>query len=128
MKNWLRSEDEWAVGIGLLIFVLALLSAAGIDVLGWAVATKEWRELDGALGPVSGNYVGLSGPACLLLTFLFLLSILSLGAWALKLRVRAFALSFTGIFAISFACWLLGHFAYIAATPDKRAGLGVGWS
>ena len=39
-----------------------------------------------------------------------------------------FAKSFTFIFAISYLCWVAGHNAYIAATPDKRDALKVSWS
>jgi uncharacterized membrane protein YadS len=35
---------------------------------------------------------------------------------------------FAALFVISCVCYTLGHNAYIAATPDKRAGLGLDWS
>src|SRR5207247_7281346 len=28
----------------------------------------------------------------------------------------------------SWLCWLAGNNAYVAATPDKRGGFGIGWS
>jgi uncharacterized membrane protein YadS len=36
--------------------------------------------------------------------------------------------SFTAIFWISVGCWLLGHYAYIALTPEKRGAMGISWS
>ena len=35
---------------------------------------------------------------------------------------------FTAIFWISYACWIGGSYAYIAATPDKLASFGIPWS
>jgi uncharacterized membrane protein YadS len=41
-------------------------------------------------------------------------------------NVIRFAIGFTIVFWISFACWLLGHNAYIAATDARK--VGIGWS
>ena len=41
MKSWLRTEDAWAVWIGLTIFALSLALLAGVDLLGWGVKTAE---------------------------------------------------------------------------------------
>ena len=35
---------------------------------------------------------------------------------------------FTAIFWLSAACLVLGHYAYIAQTPDKRPAMGISWS
>jgi uncharacterized membrane protein YadS len=64
----------------------------------------------------------------LLLTYLFLLAILLLGARALNLHLSRFALAFTVVFWASFLCWLVGHNAFIAATPDKREAFGISQS
>ena len=50
------------------------------------------------------------------------------GAKALGANVKRFAQGFTVIFALSYACWFIGSWAYIAATPDKRAALHLPWS
>ena len=39
------SEDLIAVGLGLGVFVLALLSLLGADALGWLVTTSVWTLL-----------------------------------------------------------------------------------
>jgi hypothetical protein len=44
------------------------------------------------------------------------------------LDVERFALAFSAVFAVSYLCWLVGHNAYIAATPDKRASFGISHS
>jgi uncharacterized membrane protein YadS len=123
MGSWLKTEDWWAVWIGLIIFALSLAAAAGADLLGWAVATSEWLTLDRALSPVSRQFAGLPGWMSLLLTYLFLLALLGAAARALGLNLRCFAFGFTVVFWVSYLCLLLGHNAHIAATPNK---LGTG--
>ncbi len=77
---------------------------------------------------VGGTYErkGLSGFASLILTYLFLLVVMSIGASLLGANVGRFIVGFTIVFWISYACWLIGHYAYIAATDAKKAG--VPWS
>src|SRR5262249_2633947 len=122
------TEDWWAVWIGLTVFCLSLGTLAGVDLLGWGVATSVWLNLGKAMAPVSKAYGGMPGFVSLLLTYLFMLAVLSTGAWALRLKVRKFAAGFSAIFWITYACWLLGNYAAIAATPDKRKGFGLTWS
>ena len=38
------SEDLVAVGLGLCFFLLALVSLAGVDALGWLVTTSVWTD------------------------------------------------------------------------------------
>ena len=69
---------------------------------------------------------GLSGLASVVFTYLFLLVLMGVGAVALKANVGKFALGFTIVFWISYACWLLGHYAYIAALEPEKAK--IAWS
>jgi uncharacterized membrane protein YadS len=122
------TEDWLAVYLGLLVFALALASLFGADLLGWAVTTSVWTSLPAALGPVSRSYAGLPGPVYLAVTYLFLLALLTAGARMLGLRPRRFAKAFTAVFFLSYACWIIGAWAYIAATPDKLGAHKIGWS
>ncbi len=122
------SEDWLSLWLGLFIFVLSLGLFGGVDVLGWGVNTKEWVNLGKALEPISKNYAGMSGIVSLILTYLFLLVVMGVGAALLKADVKKFAIGFTGVFWIGYACWLAGHYAYIAATPDKLQKFGITWS
>jgi len=54
--------------------------------------------------------------------------ILAIGAKGLGANVKPFMKGFTVVFALSYLCWFAGSWAYIAATPDKRAALKIGWS
>ncbi len=122
------SEDWLAVWGGLLIFALSLGTLAGVDLLGWGVKTQVWVQLANALAPVSKTYGALHGVWSLLATYFFLLLATTVGAWALRLRIVKFACGFTAIFWISYACWIAGSYAYIAATPDKLKSFHIPWS
>lgn len=122
------SEDWLAVWIGLFVVGLSFLSFAGINAYGWAVKTGIWLRAEQILSPVSKAYANLSGPASLGLTYLFLLAVMTAGAWLLGAPVWRFAISFTAVFAVAYACWAAGHYAYVAATRDKIAALNIGWS
>lgn len=126
-QPWL-SEDWLAVCIGLGVFVLSLGLLFGADILGWVVTTAVWTMPAKALNPVSKAYKSLPGLVSLLGTYIFLLAILLAGAKALRANLKSFAKGFTGVFFISYACWFIGSYAYIAATPDKRAALKIPWS
>lgn len=71
---------------------------------------------------------GISGAASVVLTFLAMLLIMSAGALALGADVKRFAIGFTLVFWISYLCWFLGHFAYLAATKNDLAKFGIPWS
>ncbi len=122
------SEDWLAVCMGLLVFVVSLGLLFGIDLLGWAITTSVWTSPAKALAPASKYYAHLPASVSLIGTYVFLLVVLLAGAKALRANLVRFAAGFTAIFAVSYACWFLGNWAYIAATPDKRQALKIGWS
>lgn len=69
---------------------------------------------------------GISGFASLIFTYLFLTMIMGIAAGALRVNLGKFILAFTIVFWMAYACWLIGHYAYIAALDPKKAG--VPWS
>jgi len=69
---------------------------------------------------------GISGLTSLIMTYIFLLVLMGIGAAALRANIGKFVIGFTIVFWISYVCWLLGHYAYIAALEPKKAG--VAWS
>jgi uncharacterized membrane protein YadS len=71
---------------------------------------------------------GLSGFASLILTYLAMLVIMSIGAMLIGTDVKKFAVGFTVIFFVSYLCWFAGHYAYIAATKDKLGAFKIPWS
>jgi uncharacterized membrane protein YadS len=123
------SEDWLSVWIGLFVFLLALGILAGADILGWVVATSVWTDLSKALAPVSKAYAGIGGIAALIATYLSLLVVLTVGAAALKVDIKRFALSFTAVFWISYLCWIAGSYANFAVTtPADMQKFGISWS
>src|SRR5580704_14494907 len=109
MKAWLRTEDGWAVLIGLTLIGLGALAVTGIDLLGWVVSTQVWIDIGKAMAPASKTYETLPWPVSLLLTYLFLLGLLLVSSYCVGLNLRQFALGFTVLFAVSYLCWLMGH-------------------
>jgi uncharacterized membrane protein YadS len=126
--SMLASEDWWSVWLGLFIFLLSTVVLTGVDVLGWAPRTQLWLALGGVVKPVSRGFAWLSPLASIGAVFLFLLAVTTFGAKVLGVAPRQFAPAFAVVFCLSFVCWGLGSYAYIAATPDKTTGLGIGWS
>jgi uncharacterized membrane protein YadS len=123
-----NTEDWWALWIGLFVSLLSLGVLAKLDLLGWGVATNMWLDVSKAMSPVSKAYAAWPGIVSLLVTYVFMLAIMSVGAALLRFDVKKFMAGFTVIFWISYGCWLIGNFAYIAATPDKLKAFGIPWS
>ena len=124
-----RLNEDWlSVCIGLLVFVLSLAQLFKIDLLGWLVTTAIWTKPPGALGSVSKSYGGANGFVYLFATFGFLLAVMGAGAAILHLDRKRFLRGFTAVFLLSYLCWFLGSWAYIAATPDKRKAFSIDWS
>ena len=125
-----RLNEDWlAVVIGLLVFGAALVSIGGTDLLGWAVTTSVYTDIAQALNPFAKAYAWLGGGGALLATYAALLVVLSAGVATLGADVRKFALAFTAVFAIAYASWIVGSYAYVAAvTPAEQQKFGLSWS
>jgi len=128
LRSWHTTEDGLAVWLGLIVVGLALPAAAGVDLLGWLAAPQVWIEASKAVQPISKAYAGWPGAFSLLATVAFILALVGVGAFWLGLELRKFVPAFTIIYCVSVFCWLIGHYAYIAQTPDKRAATGISWS
>ncbi len=128
MRSWFASEDWFSVWLGSAVVALALPTAVGYDLLGWVASPRIWLDPMDAVRPVSSKYAGVSGAASLLLTYVLILGLLSACAAVRKIDLRTFIPSFTAIFWMSAASMLIGHYAYIAQTPDKRSTTGIAWS
>jgi uncharacterized membrane protein YadS len=127
-KKSFLSEDWLSLWIGLFIFVLSLGLFIGIDTLGWGIKTNVWTNISNSTGTISKNYESIPGIVSLFLTYGFMLVVVGLGVKTIGVKFKKFIFPFTVIFFISYLCWLLGHYAYIAATADKLETLGIPWS
>jgi uncharacterized membrane protein YadS len=122
------SEDWLSLWMGLFIFVLGLGLFVGLDILGWGIKTNVWIDITKSINPFSGGLKAMPGITSLFLTYIFMLVITLVGAVALGANVARFMVGFTLVFWIGYGCWLAGHFAYIAATPDQLKKFGIGWA
>jgi uncharacterized membrane protein YadS len=127
-SNRAWNEDWLALAIGLLLFAIALLGVVGLEPFGWAVKTNVWLSPSKIMTAVSAKYASTPGWLSLASTYLLLAVVLGGGARLLGARVGRFLTGFTFVFFASYACYALGHCAYIAATPDQLKKWGIGWS
>jgi uncharacterized membrane protein YadS len=124
-----KTEDWWAVWIGMFIFVLSLFFLGGVDLLGWVARPGIWTNLSKCFAPISKNYSGLSGGASLLLTYIAFLILMTIGARAMGFKMGKFIYGFTFIFWLTIVCVLIGNYANIAAnTPGDIKKFGLTWS
>jgi uncharacterized membrane protein YadS len=88
-----------------------------------------WTDPTVALAPTSKVYGWLGGLGALLATYAALLVVLTLAAAALGANAVRFGLAFTVVFALSYASWIVGSNAHIAAvTPADLQRFGIDWS
>ena len=129
MKKYFSTEDWWAVWIGLFVFVLSLFNLAGVSLMGWAVKTNVWMDLGKALDVVAPKSWPVSGFVGLILTYLFMLVVTSVGAKVMGWNLQKYVVGFTFIFWIAYACWLLGSNAISAVnTPADQKKFGLTFS
>jgi uncharacterized membrane protein YadS len=124
----LLTEDWLALAMGLLIFLVAFLAVTGFEPFGWGLKTNVWLSPAKILTPVSAKFGSCPGLASLVLTYLVLAVVLGIAAVLLGTRIGKFVPAFTLVFFLSYGCYALGHFAYIAATPDQFKKFGITWS
>ena len=122
------NEDWLALVIGLGLFLVSLLGVTGHEPFGWGIKTNVWLAPGKIMTPVSARFAMVPGLASLAMTYMVMALVLGMGAWVLGARIGRFLAGFTVIFFVSYGCYALGHFAYIAATPNQLQKLGISWS
>lgn len=127
VPSLLSREDWWAVWLGLLIFILGSGSLAGVSVLGWVFKATVWLNPLLAVTTANPSY-GWLGWWSVVLTYVFLLALLSVAASTMKYDVGRFAFGFTVLFWITALVWILGNYAYSAVTPDQLRVWKIPWT
>ena len=123
------SEDWLSLWTGLAVFVLSLGVFFGAELLGFGAKVGTWTDLSKAITPAGASYKWMPGWVAVVMTYLFMVHLLGIGNWLLGGNPRKFIVAFTLAFAISFACWVLGNHANIAATtPAELQKFGITWS
>ena len=94
---------------------------------GWLQKINIWINPSNIITTIftQYNYLGIFS---IFLLYIFTLFILSIGAKFMNINLRDFIVSYTFIFFISYFIWILGHYAYISATPDLWNELKIKWS
>ncbi|MBE6074074.1 MAG: putative sulfate exporter family transporter [Selenomonas ruminantium] len=126
--GFFKSEDWWAVWLGLLIVALGAGQAAGVDLLGWVAKYNVWSDIGKAVAPNSKEFAFLGGFGSMLATYLFLLILTTAGAYFMGSSVKRFVAGFTILYWVTVAANTAGNFAYLAATPNNLEKFGIGWS
>lgn len=124
-KKTIISEDWLSLWLGLFVFVLSSVLFINVGLPGWGINTNVWSNISEATTAVSKNYESLPGFISIILTYLFLLFISGIGLRFTGVSFKKFFLPFTIVFYISYFCWLLGDYAYIAAASNQPGNVGI---
>ncbi len=127
-KAMFKSEDWWAVWLGLFIFALGLGPIYGMDTLGWLAKHSVWIDISKAVSPATKNYAGLGFFGSAIATWLFMLAVTTFGATIMGSKPARFAGGFSIIYWLTFICIVLGNNAYIGATPNQLKGFKIAWA
>lgn len=123
-----RSEDWWAVWLGLFISILGVLRIWNLDLLGWVAKFGVWIDPTKAIAANGKEFAWLGGAGSIIATYIFVLVITSIGAYFMGTKIKKFIVGFTVIYWITIIANVLGNYAYLAATPNKRAAFQIPWS
>ena len=121
------NEDRVALLLGSVIFILAMLQFAGMDLLGWAVKIGMWVDNPLTAWRSAAKSL-LPGYGALLATYVILTAALAFCVHLMGNNVGKFVKSFTIVFFIAMFCYTLGANAYIAADPTQLVKLGIPWA
>src|ERR1017187_8204657 len=102
------SEDWLSLWTGLAVFLLSLGVFLGANLLGFGAKVGTWTDLSKAITPVAASFKWMPAWLAVVSTYLFMGLVVGAGNWLLGGSLRKFVVAFTVVFAISFACWVLG--------------------
>jgi uncharacterized membrane protein YadS len=123
------TEDWLSFWIGITVFLLSLGVFCKADLLGFGAKVGTWTDLAKAITPVAASFNWMPPWLTVGFTYLFMLAVVGAGQWLLGGSLRRFAAAFSLVFALSFACWVLGNHAHIAATtPAEFSKFHIRWS
>ena len=127
-SGMLTTEDWWAVWLGLLMVVLGLLAATGIDLIGWVTQPNTWADPARGFKIVGKEWQFLGPAGGWLVTYLVFTVLTSIGAAFMKWNVRRYVAAWTVLYVITWVCWFAGKNAHIAAMSNQYEKYGIDWS
>ena len=125
----LRSEDWWAVWLGMILFVAGLTSVLGFDMVGWMASVRTWSEFspENVWRAAGSSYADWSPLASMGMTYLVFTVLACVGAAAMQLDLKRFFLGWTVLFIITWVVWIIGQEAHLKATPNQFERYGIDW-
>ncbi len=124
-----RTEDWWAVWLGLAMFLASVSSLWGWDLTGWMVkpGTWVWGEfsLEKALKPASRPE--WHPMFALLVTYLVFTVMTCIAAWAMKLDLKRFFAGWTVFFLMTWIIWIIGQEAHFKVPVHEFEKHGLSW-
>lgn len=124
------TEDWWSAWLGLFIFALGFLSIWHIDAVGWIAKPKVWEysnlisdfSWSKIIKTSSKEYTSLHPFVALIITYLFFLTITTVGAYFQKRNMKRWILGFSVIFILTWFIWIIGHEAHFSAVDALVKG------
>ena len=126
----LTTEDWWAVWLGLLMVMLALLyiAGAGVDLVGWVTQPKTWIDPAKSFNVAGKSYKSIGALGGFIVTYIIFTVLTTIGAACMKWDVKKYLAGWTVLYFITMACWFLGKNAHIAAMSNQYDKYGITWS
>lgn len=122
-----RTEDWWAVWLGLFMFGVGLLSIWGYDLVGWQLKTTTWIEPGKWAVPSSKAYASWGWTGSILATYVVWTVLTSIGAYFMRLDVKKYIMGWTILFVLAWVCWIIGYEAHISAPVNQFKKYGLTW-
>ena len=124
-----RTEDWWAVWLGLTMFLASVSSLWGLDLTGWMAKPSTWVwgefSLEGVLKP-SGK-LGWHPTLSWLVTYLVFTTLTCVAAWAMKFDLKRFLAGWTVLFVMTWIIWIIGQEAHFKVSVNEFAKFGLSW-
>lgn len=126
-----KTEDWWAVWLGLGIYAASLLSLADVDLVGWMARPRvwEWTDVTGAfawsklIGATGAAYSSWHPIVAWLTTYVVFTALFAVGARFQGLDTKRFIGAFTVLFCVTWAAWVAGnemHLTMVDAAVNGR--------
>ncbi len=124
-----RTEDWWAVWLGLIMFMASVSSLWGLELTGWMAKPETWVwekfSIEGVLK--SSGKPEWHPALSLLVTYLVFTALTCLAAWSMKFDLKQFFIGWTILFVMTWIIWIIGNEAHFKASVYEMDKYGLSW-